>query len=291
MRILILGASGQIGSAFFEIFSKSKDDEVYGTSRKASGENRKKFDPFKDPWEILGKYDVVLNCVGVIKATKEFSFEKIHMGMTELIISNRTLIGNPKLIQMSVLGADSGSDIEFLKTKGLADSLLLKEENTVVVRPSIVCTHRTMLVKKLLMLKKLARISGGRMIVPKGFPDHKIQPVLIDDLASLLLNIAKLEVKERIICATGPEEVSFRSLLMKAVPGIKLIEIPESVVRFFVKNILSVIFPDVINFDQYRLLFKDNIASSYQTKKYLMKELTSTEKFWKDELEIKNKQQ
>ena len=171
MRTVVLGASGQIGKIIYEELKKSH--EVIGTSRNSSSELLQ-FDPFKDSWSVLGKADVLVNCVGQIEATKEFSFQKIHIELTKLIIQNRERLGNPRIIQISALGASKLSELEFFKTKGIADDQLLKNSNTVIVRPSIICTHKTMMVRKMQVLYSISRFTNGLLIVPSSFLDHMI---------------------------------------------------------------------------------------------------------------------
>ena len=145
MRIVVLGASGQIGSV---IYNGLKDRHVVlGTSRKASADCVR-FDPFQDNWHVLGTVDVLINCIGQIEATSSSSFHHIHVDLTKRIIAHRQQIGNPTILQISALGASAAHNVEFLRTKGIADDLLLQHAETAVIRPSIVCTHRTMIVRK-----------------------------------------------------------------------------------------------------------------------------------------------
>lgn len=283
MRVLILGASGQIGNVLLQCFQKDPNIVAIGTSRKEH-KDYFQFDPFQDHWTKLGQVDVIINTIGQIEASGASSFEKVHIGISKLIIENRPVLGNPKVLQISVLGADPESKIAFLQTKGIADQFLVKHSDCIVVRPSIVCTPGTMLVKKLLMLGKIATKLGKRMIVPKGFLDHKIQPVMVDDVARIAYNLCKLKEYQPIINITGPEKISYRTLLELALPGIRLIEIPKPLTEFFVKVIISPFLPALINSQQYDLLFSDNIADEKEAERYLRKPLASTLEFWKNEL-------
>ena len=133
MRIIILGASGQIGSFLFEDL-RSKYT-VTGTSRKSST-SLLRFDPFLDDWSALGEADVVINCIGQIQESSSCSFKKIHLGISKKLIENRMLLGDPRIIQISALGASAIHPVEFLRTKGEADDYLLQFPDTVVARPS-----------------------------------------------------------------------------------------------------------------------------------------------------------
>jgi nucleoside-diphosphate-sugar epimerase len=288
-RILILGATGQIGKSLFDAFSNDERVEVRGTSRmKLMDKNMILFDPFTANWKNLGSFDVLINCIGQITENWGNSFEKIHIGTTKEILKNRSLIGNPKIIQVSALGAIENHNVKFLRTKGIADHILLQNENTVVVRPSIICTPSTMLVKKFRMLKKLIKIFNDNLFVPEGFLESKLQPVLIGDLVDVILNISREQVAEGIVNVVGPEELAFMNLLKIATEdssNLKIRQLNSIFVTPFVKFLISPLFPNLISFEQYQLLFSDNISNSETTEKILGRKPGSTLEFWKKELQ------
>jgi dTDP-4-dehydrorhamnose reductase len=281
MKILILGASGQIGNSLYN-YLKIKTDLVHGTSRTGC-RGLIKFNPFTDLWEFPTMYDVVINCIGAIQETNEFSFEKIHLGISELIVKNQFRLGNPKIIQLSVLGADAFSPIDFLRSKAQADEYLLSNPYSTVVRPSIVCTPGTMLAKKLKLAGKISKVFLNRLIVPSEFSSHKIQPVMVDDLVKIIYQLCVKELPQKIVYVTGPEELSYQQLLEKANRNIKLIRIQKSKIKKPM-TLLCKAFPKLINKDQYKLLFSDNIADNAEATLLRGKSLESTEAFWKREL-------
>ena len=83
MKIIVLGATGQIGSIIYNGLSQRY--EVIGTSRNHHSDLAK-FDPFHDDWSILGKADVLINC-GANRAGKVASIT--CMGIDKRIIENR----------------------------------------------------------------------------------------------------------------------------------------------------------------------------------------------------------
>jgi nucleoside-diphosphate-sugar epimerase len=261
MKIIILGASGQIGSIVFDALQHRHD--VTGTSRKPSPKYVQ-FDPFRDDWSLLGKADVVVNCIGQIGATSTSSFAHIHVGLTKLIIRNRTHIGNPRIIQLSALGASTTHNVEFLKTKGMADEILLQHPDTFIVRPSIVCTHGTMIVRKMLMLNRIVRYTGGLLIVPGGFLTTRIQPVMPQDLADVVQALCVTTGYDRVVNVVGPHALSFREIIAVMFKTtdkkFRLIEVPGKIVDVIALYGICLLFPSVINTQQYRLLFEDNVA-------------------------------
>lgn len=268
MRILILGASGQIGFPLLQRLSHSfPQAQIVGTSRSglapgplASNANMLGFDPFSDDWEVLRPCDWVYNCIGQIRESKTMPFQRIHAGLTELLLANREKLGQPRIMQLSALGAGRYPDIPFLATKAEADRRLLLEPDTVVIRPSIVWTPDTMLLRKLRQLYRMSRWLGGRVIVPQGFLQSTVQPIEIDDLTALMIAVGEGRHAERIVSAVGPEPMSFGALLEEvAGKPLPAWEIPRKVLEPLIRYIVSPLMPQLINYDQFRLLFEDNI--------------------------------
>ena len=178
---LLLGASGKIGLEIRKAFAANDTrHSLICCSRGIwkgevlPGETWLQFDPFSDQWLSLGKLDVVINAIGAISESKEMSFERIHGGVTSAILKHHAAVGNSRIVQISALGADAASSLGFLRTKGQADDLLLQEDDTVVLRPSIVCTPDTMLSQKLRKLLTIARFGLGKLLVPNGFPHTRV---------------------------------------------------------------------------------------------------------------------
>lgn len=286
MRIIILGASGQLGREIYKELKKHTSIEVTGTSR--SGDNwYMQFDPFKDDWSLLGKSDVLINCVGQIQESRDFPFEKVHGGLTQVILKHRALLGDPRIIQLSVLGADKESPVSFLSTKGIADEILLQFPDTLVLRPSIVCSHRTMMVKKMQMVRSLSGITAGFAIVPRGFTNYRIQPIMVEDLAAIVARLCFEKEIPQILNLTGPHPVSYREIMEwlfeAAGKKLRMIQVPKRIADVVVKNIIDPVFPSLISKGQYHLLFHDNLGDPSEGEKYLGRKLTSTVDFWKKE--------
>jgi len=283
MRIIVLGASGQIGSVICSGLRKTH--QVIGTSRKPSAKLIP-FDPFQDDWSSLGKAEVVINCVGQIRATSSSSFHRIHLEMTKRIIEGRPLIGNPALIQISALGASAEHKADFLRTKGLADDFLLQHPQTTVVRPSIVCTHGTMIVRKMLMLSNIGRFLFGLLPVPKGFLQTRIQPIMPQDLVDTVRALCD-DHGHRVVNAVGPDPITFKQIITMLIEirnqKLRLIEVPKTVTDLIVKNFVSLAIPKVMNSQQYQLLFEDNVADTQMVKQILGRPLMSTKAFFAEE--------
>jgi uncharacterized protein YbjT (DUF2867 family) len=282
-RILILGASGQLGSLLHEhLFVQYPEAEVIGCVRNTNihSSNFLAFNPFTDKWQQLGKADVLINSIGIIRETPEISFEKTHVGITQLILENRLIIGNPRIIQISALGADENSPISFLQTKGKADQLLLGHTDTVVVRPSIVCTPNTMLVQKLRLLGRISRFLHGYLPFPELLLNTRIQPIMPADLAAIIEKICFLKNPPAHIYAVGPSPLSLQHLIeVSSGCQTKFIKLPQSL-SDRLAGVVSLIFPAILSKEQYQLLQKDNTYSGTEAANLLKRKLLSTESFW-----------
>jgi len=283
MRILILGAAGQIGS--IALHALRPLHEVVGTSRREAA-GLTLFDPFTDDWSSLGRFDVVINCIGQIDATATFSFYTIHVVLTKLMVENRVVIGNPRIIHVSALGAASNHHIEFLKTKGIADEHLIQLKNAVIVRPSIVCTRGTMLVRKMLLLRRIARRIGNVIIAPSEFLNARIQPVMPEDLADVFRALCSATTVSGVVKVVGPAQVSFGEIIKR------MFDAPCKKYRLILiskrtTDIIAVVarrlFPQWLSGQQYQLLFSDNVADKNDVEKLLGRSLLSTAPFFINE--------
>lgn len=288
MKVIILGASGQIGSHLYRHLISKTSWEITGTSRKG-GNGLLPFDPFSDKWPVLGKADVLINCIGMIRESAGMNFEKIHFGITSKIIEHRAVLGDPRIIQLSALGASSTHPVAFLRTKGEADDFLAAFPDTTAVRPSIVCTSGTMLVRKMRMLGWLARFTRGRILVPEGFEARVIQPVMMDDLATVVEKLCVAASVTQVLEVAGPDKVTLGSLLELLFEvkrkDYKVLTVSEYLIHLLVKYVVSVCFPSVVTRQQYALLSYDNISASREAEKLLGRPLAPTASFWRDEFE------
>ena len=286
MKIIVMGASGQIGSVIYQGLRHLHD--VVGTSRN-KGAPYLRFDPFRDDWSALSQADVLINCIGQIYATRASSLEHIHVGVTRQIINHRALLGNPRIIQISALGAAADHRIEFLRTKGIADDLLLQVPNTTVVRPSIVCTHGTMIVKKMQVLFRVAKLTAGRLFVPEGFLSTTIQPVMPDDLVDAVQALCTEPAPPKVLNVVGETRLTFGKLIamMSQVSRRKLrtIEISRNFADRLVMNGLGRLLPHVITPQQYQLLFDDNVADASEVEKIIGRRVSSSEPFFINEFQ------
>lgn len=303
MKILILGASGQIGHHLHEDLTvRFPHAQVVGSSRSyrlTHGQEVGKlesirFDPLLDLWDGLGQYDVIINSIGQIRESKSSSFEQVHVELIQNFLANKEQLGNPLFIQISALGAGEHPDLNFLATKARADHLLIGNyENTVVLRPSIVATPGTILAQRMKTLLQMAKASMGRLPVPKGFLHTRVQPILISDLCEGVGNICSgKKMSQSIVNMVGPEPISFKEILALGIEKggrpLKYIEIPRLIIEPSVKYFVAPMLPGILTYEQFQLLFIDNIGDVSMTEELLGRLPANTISFWQDELGTRN---
>lgn len=224
-RILILGANGQAGRILFcklqTIFPQA---EIIGAVRAAhfhfegvgAGGRAHSviFDIHRQPWR-LGPVDVIINCIGALRGSEQEMLH-VHGGTSLAILQNRAAMGNPAIIQVSALGADGTNPSAFLRSKALADAVVLGQERTWVIRPSILCTPGTVLVQRIRTLRKAAALLGKHIWLPRQVLRTKVQPLAPDDFAATVAEIITTEPAQRIVEAGGRDVFNFGQLLRMA---------------------------------------------------------------------------
>jgi len=285
MRIAIFGGSGQVGTVITQkVIQEFPDAEILSCSRSGSGLKGFAFNVFENDWTPLGKLDVIINSVGIIEENGENTFEKIHIGVIKKIVKERLSLGSPKIIHISVLGADSSSPSRYASTKGKADEILQKQQNWNIIHPSFVCTPGTLIIGKVLMLKNMAKWQLGFLPCPEHFLSAKFQPVMGEDVANAVIECVKQDIKGQIIYATGPDIFSLEDWINIAGRGkIKIIRIPKWLIDFPFRMIIK-IFPKIMSIDQYLLLGEDNVHEHSVLEKILRRKPISTVDFWNSEL-------
>ena len=291
MRIVILGASGQLGRIIFNSLRKKiPQSEILACVRPkhlhfegVAGDHQQRsvvFDPMLSDWSSLGRIDFIINCIGAIDES-EISFEKIHLLPLFHLKEQFEKLGRPKLIQISALGARPDSPSAFMRTKWIAEKIALQFPQAQVIRPSIVCTEGTMMVRRIRQLKKMARFFGGKIPFPEEALHTEIQPVAPEDLAALVLQLIRSEQENQIIELTGAEKFEMETLLGMA--KIRPRGISKKPADFLMK-IISPFLKNILSSEQYLLLSENNTGANSIAEKIIGRNLRPTKSFWEKEL-------
>jgi uncharacterized protein YbjT (DUF2867 family) len=289
-RILILGANGQVGRILFcKLQTHFPQAEIIGAVRAAhfhfegvgAGGRAHSviFDIHRQPWR-LGPVDVIINCIGAMRGSEK-ELLHAHGGTSLAILHNRAAMGNPAIIQVSALGAGGNNPSAFLRSKALADAVVLGKERTWVIRPSILCTPGTVLVQRIRTLRKAAMLMGKHIWLPGNVLRTKVQPLAPDDFAALVAEIIGTEPAQRIVEAGGKEVYNFGQLLrMAGVHTHTLNHYSFSMAAALFRPALSWF----ISSEEMKLMGINNTVSLGRSAGPLRSRISSTQAFWQQQL-------
>ncbi|TGL98119.1 SDR family oxidoreductase [Leptospira barantonii] len=205
-KVLILGASGMLGSALYKIFSDKFDFEVFGTIRSqeylkffTESERKNLFTNFDvtnqdDLTRVFNelKPDVVINCVGIIKQQKVADDPLTILPINSLLphrLSNLCKLINARLILIStdcVFNGKKGmykeSDIpnaEDLYGKSKEIGEVIHESHVFTIRTSII-GHELNSTYSLVnwFLSQKEKVKGFKKAIFSGFPSSEIAEII-----------------------------------------------------------------------------------------------------------------
>lgn len=227
MRILVLGATGLIGSRLAQVLVRTGHELVLGVRnpeafdlgrqglqpRDVHGLVAVDFSRDHDPADWLPRLagiDAVVNAVGIISEAPGQDFQSIHVRAPAALFRACAQQRVGRVVQISALGADAGAVAAYHRSKRDADAVLLRSGlSAVVVQPSLVFAPRgasTGLFAALAALPAIPVPGQGRQCV---------QPIHLDDLCALLLACLEHPDPPRCIQAVGPEPLELREYLLR----------------------------------------------------------------------------
>ncbi|WP_456455003.1 NAD-dependent epimerase/dehydratase family protein [Thermovibrio sp.] len=245
MRVLIVGASGFIGSHLLKGL-KGKYSLFAVSRREVKGAPSFTFSSLSYAFKEV-KPQVVVNCVGILKEEGENTFEKAHVEVVKELLKLSGEVSVKKFIHISALGVERERS-SYQKTK-LKGEELVKTSGIpyLILRPSIVLGEGQKLYEDLKRLSKFLPF----LVAPK----MKVQPVKVEKVVEAVRKGIECRLKG-VIPLCGEEVISMGELFKRV---LKELEINRPVVE--VPKVL--LFPVALfglfgfNLDQYRMI-EDN---------------------------------
>lgn len=219
LKVLVTGADGFIGRQVVAALRAAGHAVLRGV-RPASSSRGEREDTIGcdfgrdlaiETWlPRLAGVDAVINCAGILRATRHGSFEAVHVAVPLALFGACERAGLRRVIQVSALG--DPADGEFIASKHRADAQLATLDlDWIVLRPSLVYSPRGSYGGSSLLRAMAA--TPAVLLLP-GSGRQALDPLDADDLAALVVRLLKPGAPRRqTIEVVGPETLSLEDYL------------------------------------------------------------------------------
>ena len=221
MRVLVVGASGFIGSAVVAKLAATGHHVLAVTRRTSRFVRRLPASEFvsldiasvrgpADWLPHLRGVDAVVNCAGLLQSAPGASTEGVHVGGVERLAEACEEAGVRRFVHLSAIGADREQPTEFSRTKAEGEAILMRRNvDWVILRPSVVVGRPayggSALFRGLAALPVLP-------VMPNSGP---LQVVHLDDLTETIRFFVEPHAPSRIaLDIAGPEQASFTEVVL-----------------------------------------------------------------------------
>lgn len=210
--------------------------------------------------------DAVVNCVGILAEAGKNGFDAVQAEGAERIARIAAEQSVTRMVQISAIGADKGSDSDYARSKALGEDGVLKHmPDAVILRPSIVFGPEDQ------FFNRFAGMARMGPVLPLVGADTKFQPVYVDDVAQAAEKALTGTPAGGIYELGGPEVLNFRDLMKQMLGVINrrclVISIPFFAARIMAFGFdmlqtltLGLLKNGVITRDQVKNLKRDNIV-------------------------------
>ena len=217
---------------------------------------------FSELKEAIKNSDIVINLIGILYETRKQKFYNIHSSIPEAVAKICSEADVKKFIHVSAIGANENSKSLYQKSKHLGEVKALSNfKNTVIIRPSVVCgteDNFTNLFSKLSILP----------VIPLVGINYKFQPILVNDVASAIVQAIETKDNEgKIYEIGGPKVISFGDMVKSILKTINkkrfVVQMPMAIAKIqsTITDLLPI--PPILTKDQCEILSEaDNVVSN-----------------------------
>lgn len=211
--------------------------------------------------------DAVVNCVGILVNEGRNKFDAVQAEGAGRVARIAAETGVPRLVQISAIGADAGSESTYARTKAEGEAAVLAAyPDAVILRPSIIFGPEDG------FFNRFAGMTRFGPILPVVGAGTRFQPVYVDDVARAAVAGVLGTATPGIYELGGPDVRSFRDLMADM---LKVINRRRLVINtpFFAASIIGGLF-DFVQFitgglvtnrvltrDQVKNLRADNVVA------------------------------
>ena len=278
-NILVFGATGQIGRNLVRKLTK-KNYKVTAVTRNLHQKGyilktqanpgyidiveANIFDTNKLQ-EIVSNCDICINLIGILYEKGANSFENIHTNFPSILSELCFKKNIEQFIHVSALGIESAVKSNYAKSKLDGEKELKKNfPKALILRPSLVYSvddnFTTLFMSLINIMPFFPLYYHGRT---------KFSPIHCSDMTEIILAMVEKNVNSQIVECIGPEQLTFKDIVINLLNSINknrlLISVPLFMAKFMA--FFFELFPKpLLTRDQLRLLKHDNIASGkYKT--------------------------
>lgn len=202
----------------------------------------------------------IVNTVGHYVEKRGATFDGIHGQGALQVARQAKRAGAGRLIHISGLGADAGSDSPYVRARGIGENLVREAfDGVTILRPSVIVGPDDS------FLSRLAGMARHAPILPLfGNGSTRLQPVFVEDVAEACLKVlADSATRCRVYELGGPRVYTYRELVRSVIERIGR-RPPAIPVPFPVWDALAAamtLLPDPpLTRDQVKLMKRDNVV-------------------------------
>jgi uncharacterized protein YbjT (DUF2867 family) len=215
MRILVTGALGFMGTEVVAALRAAGHDVVRAVraSRVGAGDIACDFARDLDATDWLPRLegiDAVVNLAGILRETRDQTFEAVHARAPQALARACARMGITRFVQVSALGRPE--DAAFIASKHQGDAAIARElPVAVILRPGLIYSTRGAYGGTAL-LRGIAALPGFMPLPRGGTPP--LQPVHLDDFArAVLAALTDDRARGRVIEVVGPRVITLGDYL------------------------------------------------------------------------------
>ena len=211
--------------------------------------------------EAINNSDIVINLIGILYETRKQKFSQIHSDIPDIISKICAESNVKKFIHVSAIGANPNSQSLYQKTKFEGETKAINNfENTVIIRPSVVCgteDNFTNLFSKLSFMP----------VIPVVKINYNFQPILVTDVSEAIMKAIKIKNNQgKIYEIGGPKIISFGNMVRSILKTINkkrfVVEMPMPLARIQSKILSLLPMAPILTEDQCNILSEaDNTVS------------------------------
>ncbi|WED43996.1 SDR family oxidoreductase [Legionella cardiaca] len=220
MRILILGATGFVGSAIATLLTQANYDISCGARDINTLKNRFPkaniiYCNFEKDTDIqtwiprLQGIDILINCVGIFYHYKKDILWKLHYETPKALFAAAEQCHVKKIIHLSALGIER-YDTDYARSKIAAEKqLALLKIAHVIIKPSFIYGANAR--GGMALIRGLAALP---LIPLPGHGKQQFQPISIEDLTQAIKRFVDTDCKDNItLAAVSPEKITLKNMI------------------------------------------------------------------------------